>query len=88
MNAEFSLIKKDLNKAESLLNDLDTLEVVDRYAEESIRKKFMESLILYLKNNGNTEVYSLFRCLDFLNLANMKLDFETAFLQIKEIYKK
>ena len=48
----------------------------------------MESLILYLKNDSNTEVYSLFRCLDFLDLTNMKLDFETAFLQIKEIYKK
>ena len=88
LNAEFSLIKKDLNKAESLLNDLNTLEVIDCYAQESIRKKFMESLILYLKNDSNTEVYSLFRCLDFLDLTNMKLDFETAFLQIKEIYKK
>ena len=88
LNAEFSLIKKDLNKAESLLNDLNTLEVIDCYAQESIRKKLMESLILYLKNDSNTEVYSLFRCLDFLDLTNMKLDFETAFLQIKEIYKK
>ena len=30
----------------------------------------------------------LFRCLDFLDLTNMKLDFESAFLQIKKIYNK
>lgn len=88
LNAEFSMIKKDLRKADSLLKELNVLEIIDDYTEENIRKKFLKSLIQYLKNDSNTEVYSIFQCLDFLDLVNMKLDFETAFLQIKEIYKK
>lgn len=87
LNAEFSLIKKDLKKAQSLLDRLNVLEIGDDYTEESIRKKFMKALIRYLKNNSNTEIYSVLNCLEFLGLNNMKSDFETAFLQIKEIYK-
>lgn len=87
LNAEFSLIKKDLKKAQSLLDRLNVLEIDDDYTEESIRKKFMKALIRYLKNNSNTEIYSMLNCLEFLGLNNMKSDFETAFLQIKEIYK-
>lgn len=88
LNADFSLMKKDLKKAEELYNRLDILEAIDNYAELIIRKKFLESLIQYLKNNSNVEIFFLFRCLDFLDLTNMKLDFESAFLQIKKIYNK
>lgn len=87
-NAEFSLIKKDLKKAQSLFEKINVLEIGDDYTEESIRKKFMKALIQYLKNDNNTEIYSMFNCLDFLGLNNMKSDFETAFLQVKRIYDK
>lgn len=42
-------MKKDLKKAEELYNRLDILEAIDNYAELIIRKKFLESLIQYLK---------------------------------------
>lgn len=80
------LNKKDLPKAESLLEKLDTLEIMNLYAEETIRKKFMHSLIDYAKNNDSTEIASLFKYLDFLGLKNMKSDFQVAFTQIKQIY--
>lgn len=53
LNADFSLMKKDLKKAEELYNRLDILEAIDNYAELIIRKKFLESLIQYLKNNSD-----------------------------------
>ena len=57
LNADFSLMKKDLKKAEELYNRLDILEAIDNYAELIIRKKFLESLIQYLKNNSNVEIF-------------------------------
>lgn len=61
LNAVFSLIKKDLQKAENLLEKLDTLEIMDLYAEETIREKFMNSLIYYAKNNDSTKMINLFK---------------------------
>lgn len=55
------LNKKYLPKAESLLEKLDTLEIMNLYAEETIRKKLMHSLIDYAKNNDSTEIASLFK---------------------------
>lgn len=60
LNADFSLMKKDLKKAEELYNRLDILEAIDNYAELIIRKKFLESLIQYLKNNSNVEIFFYF----------------------------
>ena len=60
LNADFSLMKKDLKKAEELYNRLDILEAIDNYAELIIRKKFLESLIQYLKNNSNVDIFFYF----------------------------
>ena len=88
LNTVFSLIKKDLQKAENLLEKLDTLEIMDLYAEETIREKFMNSLICYAKNIDSTEMINLFKYLDFLGLKKMKSDFQVAFTQIAEIYDR
>ncbi|KAA8812024.1 hypothetical protein F1C09_08195, partial [Lactobacillus crispatus] len=77
-----------LHKRFDSFEKINVLEIGDDYTEESIRKKFMKALIQYLKNDNNTEIYSMFNCLDFLGLNNMKSDFETAFLQVKRIYDK
>lgn len=86
LNAVFSLIKKDRFKAEQLLDRLNNLDVIDYYAEESIRKKFMECLIRYIKSNNPDEIYNLFSYLDFFDLKQQKKDLEIAFLQVKKIY--
>lgn len=88
LNTVFSLIKKDLQKAENLLEKLDTLEIMDLYAEETIREKFMNSLICYAKNIDSTEMINLFKYLDFLGLKKMKSDFQVVFTQIAEIYDR
>lgn len=86
LNAVFSLIKKDYKRAEDLLEKLDMLRISDMYTEEIIRKKFMKSLINYVKTKNSTEINSLFKCLDFLSLKKMRLDFQVAFTQIQKIY--
>lgn len=86
LNAIFSLIKKDFKKAERLLEKLDTLEISDAYSGEIIRKKFMKSLIDYIKTNDSTNVLKLLKYLNFLELKDMTSDFKIAFMQIQEIY--
>lgn len=88
LNSLFSLIKKDIEKAEGLSEKLNTLKIENIYAAETIRKRFMDCLIYYVKKKNSTQICELLEYLDFLGLNEMKLNFQVAFTQIKKIYDK
>lgn len=86
LNAEFALIKKKSLYARQLLNDINSLHIKDLYSLTNIRRKFMKSLLLYTSTHDDTAIYKILSYLDFLEMYNLKADFNFAFNQIKQIY--
>lgn len=87
INAEFILIKSDINLATKLDQLLrQKWDLSDNYAFEKIRQNFMHQLIEYISTQDDSKIIRQLHILEFEQLLDLKAGFKTAYEQVKEIY--
>ncbi len=86
LNAEFTLIKIDFNRAKKVNTLLKQIKLPDTFALEKIRIKLFDSLIFYIQTKDDYQIKENQIILEYENFAQLSDGFNTAVKQIKKIY--